>query len=201
MKTQSPTVSKIQIAGSGMRPMSGLTERSHPNTSPMTRAPPLAVRVSGSPAIVIERRPTSPPSTMPVPTKIISVVFVGQSGYPSSLAARSTSGLGPTRLMTSPRSIVISGTTGISSPARTSFCKKTPRATSWRANSATVCPASVLFVTTTSNISTGMSSNAWSSTSGPILAPCSTSTARRVATAMTSSSRITVLGCGSTIWP
>ena len=84
MKTHSPTVSKIQIAGSGIRPKNGYTDRSQPNTSPMIRAPPLAVRVSGRPPTVTESRPTSPPSTMPVPTKIMSVAVVGRSAYPSS---------------------------------------------------------------------------------------------------------------------
>ena len=80
MKTHRPTVSKIQIAASGIRPKNGRTDRSHPNTRPMIRAPPLAVRVSGTPARVTDRRPTKPPSTMPVPTKIMSVACVGRSG-------------------------------------------------------------------------------------------------------------------------
>jgi hypothetical protein len=42
MKIHNPTVSKIQIAGSGIRPNSEYTERSQPNTSPMSKQPPLA---------------------------------------------------------------------------------------------------------------------------------------------------------------
>ena len=45
MKTASPTVSKTQSAGSGMRPKVGRTDRSHPDTSPIISAPPLAVRL------------------------------------------------------------------------------------------------------------------------------------------------------------
>ena len=60
----------------------------------MISAPPLAVSVSGMPAMVTESRPTNPPSTMPVPTKTMSVAVVGRSAYPSSFAARSTSALG-----------------------------------------------------------------------------------------------------------
>ena len=157
MNTHRPTVSKIQIAASGIRPKDGRTERSQPNTSPITRAPPLAVRVSGSPPIVSDSRPTNPPRTMPVPTKIISVVCVGQSGYPSMSAARSTSVFVPISVRTSPRSRRISGMMGISSPARTSFLRNTPRAMSRRPISASGRPVSVRLVTTTSSVSIGMS--------------------------------------------
>ena len=52
MNTARPTVSKIQRAGSGILPKVGYTERSQPNTRPMMSAPPLVVRVRGSPPTV-----------------------------------------------------------------------------------------------------------------------------------------------------
>ena len=48
MNTARPIVSNTHSAGSGMRPNVGRTERSQPNTSPITSAPPLAVRLSGT---------------------------------------------------------------------------------------------------------------------------------------------------------
>ena len=187
MKTVSPTVSNTHMAASGIRPNVGRTARSQPNTRPMIRAPPLAVRVSGSPPIVTESRPTSPPMKIPRPTKIMSVATVGRSAYPTFFAARSTSRLAPTRLTTSPRSMRVSGVNGMGCPSRTSFLRNTPRAISRAASSLSVFPASALFVTTTSRNSCGKSRSTLSSTSGPISVPRAVRVSVRVITATTSS--------------
>ena len=60
MNTARPMVSNTHSAGSGMRPNVGRTERSQPKTSPMMRAPPLAVRVSGTPGDVDRQHAEQP---------------------------------------------------------------------------------------------------------------------------------------------
>ena len=57
MKTARPTVSKIQSAGSGIRPNVGYTERNQPKTRPMMSAPPLAVSLSGNPSDLNRQQP------------------------------------------------------------------------------------------------------------------------------------------------
>ena len=79
MNTARPIVSNTQSAGSGMRPKVGRTERSQPKTRPMMSAPPLAVRLSGTPPTVTDSRPNSPPTRMPRPTKTTSVSLDGRS--------------------------------------------------------------------------------------------------------------------------
>ena len=170
MNTASPIVSNTHSAGSGIRPKVGRTERSHPNTSPITSAPPLDVRVSGKSPMRRVRRPTRPPTRMPRPTKTTSVSLDGRSMYPNSRPTRSTSAVLPARRSTSPRCTTVSSKNGISSPPRMSFTSTTPRPCS-AARSASSRSAKARFVTTTSAVASGESRSSGSATSTPIAAP------------------------------
>jgi len=119
-----PTVSKIQRAGSGIRPKVGRTERSHPKTSPRISAPPLAVRLRGTPPRVMTSAQKTPHDD-PQATKTTSVALDGRSMYPRAEPARSTSRLDPARRRMSPVHRG-GGVNGISSPPRISLSSTMP---------------------------------------------------------------------------
>jgi hypothetical protein len=65
--------------GAGMRPKVRLTERSQPQRRPAISAPPLVLKLSGTPPTVNVRAPTSAPMTMPAPMTTMSVCSVARS--------------------------------------------------------------------------------------------------------------------------
>ena len=65
--------------GSGMRPKVGCLLRSQPKSNPAISAPPLVLRLIGTPPMWTDSAPNNPPTRMPSPTKIISVWLVGRS--------------------------------------------------------------------------------------------------------------------------
>ena len=113
-----PTLFSTHKEDSGICPKVGRLLRHQPNTNPAIKAPPLVLRLIGTPPIWIASAPMIPPSKMPSPTNVISVALVGRSMYPSSFAADSTSFFRPTNSRVSPQSIVVCAKTGISMPAR-----------------------------------------------------------------------------------
>ena len=155
MNTARPILSKTQSAGSGMRPKVGRTERSHPNTRPMTSAPPLAVRLSGTAPTVTVNSPKSPPRKMPMPDKH----HVGLARRPLDVAERRARALDvapwPRRASTGRRdSAPCRPRTG--SPRHRGSASTGPRrGRAGAATSAIVWSVSSLFVSTTSMDASG----------------------------------------------
>ena len=149
MKMLRPTEFMNQTVGDGMRPKSGRTERSQPNTIPAMSAPPAVDSVRGTPPTFQTSAPTSAPSTIAAPMNATSATSVGRSATPSIFAAAAVSCVRPTRVRMSPRSILVFGRMGIvvAVAPRVIFLRNTPRAPGSRATSTSVLPSTALLVT------------------------------------------------------
>ena len=201
MNIFSPTLFSTHREASGIRPNVGCLLRSQPKNNPAINAPPLVLRLMGTPPMWMDNAPNKPPIRIPNPTNIISVWWVGRSTYPICTAALSTSCLVPTTSMTSPASNLVCASTGISIPARLMLRMLTPCMNLCRRIFATVFPANVFFVTVTGNVSAGKSSNCASCTSSPIQSSSPITNSRRPLRTTSSPIFNTVFGATSRTTP
>ena len=161
-------MSKTQSAGSGMRPKVGRTERSQPKTRPMTRAPPLAVRLRGrSPTLSVSAPDQAADQDAEADEDDVGLAR-GPLDVAESRAGPLDVGLGARE----PQEVAAvqhacPGAKGISSPAADELQQHDAASVLVAASSASVRSATSACVTTTSRAAIGKSRSSRSSTSPP----------------------------------